>query len=101
MHFRFCIRIITGLAAAAFPAAVAVAQESPFPLASVVAQARQTAASSKGIPSGLTREGYLKTCEGIVGFFQHFQTAEGRIIDPFMRKEVQYSTPCYAWTAAA
>jgi hypothetical protein len=47
----------------------------------------------------LTREDYLKTCEGIVDFFHHFQTPDGRIIDPFMHKEVQYSTPCYAWTA--
>jgi hypothetical protein len=38
---------------------------------------------------------------GIVDFFQHFQTSEGRIIDPYLRREVQYSTPCYAWAAAA
>jgi hypothetical protein len=52
-------------------------------------------------PSGLSRDDYLKTTQGIVEFFQHFQREDGRIIDPFMHKEVQYSTPCYAWAAAA
>ncbi len=34
-------------------------------------------------------------------FFQHFQAADGRIIDPLLRREVQYSTPCYACAASA
>jgi hypothetical protein len=66
-----------------------------------VAEARQAALSSHAVPSGLGRADYLKTSEGIVVYFQHFQTPDGRIIDPFLRREVQYSTPCYAWAAAA
>ncbi|HEX4120946.1 MAG TPA: hypothetical protein VH619_10045 [Verrucomicrobiae bacterium] len=96
LNFRACIQIFVGLAAASV-----LAQEPPFPLASVVEQARQAASSAKVTPSGLTRDDYLKTTEGIVEYFRKFQAPTGRIIDPFLHKEVQYSTPCYAWSAAA
>jgi hypothetical protein len=46
------------------------------------------------------RSNYLGTIEGIVDYFAHFQTADGRIIDPYAHREVQYSTPCYAWAAS-
>jgi hypothetical protein len=80
-----------------FLAARAVSQETPFPLADIVAEARQMAASFHTVPSGMGRADYLKTSEGIVVYFQHFQNPDGRIIDPFLRREVQYSTPCYAF----
>jgi hypothetical protein len=95
------LRFASGLAGIAFLATHAVAQEPPFPLAEVVAQARQAALSAKAVPSGLGRQDYLKTSEGIVVFFRHFQTPDGRIMDPFLGREVQYSTPCYAWAASA
>jgi hypothetical protein len=95
------LRFATGLAGIAFLAAHAGAGEPPFPLAEVVAQARQAALSAQAAPSGLGRQDYLKTSEGIVVFFRHFQTPDGRIIDPFLLREVQYSTPCYAWAASA
>ncbi|MDB6058064.1 MAG: hypothetical protein JWO95_1908 [Verrucomicrobiales bacterium] len=58
-------------------------------------------ASAHVAPTGLTRSEYLATIAGIVHYFQHFQTKDGRIIDPFLEKEFQYSTPCYAWAATA
>ncbi|MBW3624708.1 MAG: hypothetical protein KY468_14990 [Armatimonadetes bacterium] len=57
-------------------------------------------ASSSPPQTGLTREAYRDTIRGIVRYFKHFQGPDGRIIDPFVRREVQYSTPCYAWAAA-
>lgn len=101
MNARVRCQVTIGLLFVVLPPLFAVAQESPFPLAPIVAQARRDASAAKVVPSGLTREDYLKTSEGIVDFFQHFQTPEGRIIDPFLHREVQYSTPCYAWTATA
>jgi hypothetical protein len=95
------LRFATGLAGIAFLATHAVAQEPPFPLAEVVAQGRQAALSAKTVPSGLGRQDYLRTSEGIVVFFRHFQNPDGRIMDPFLGREVQYSTPCYAWAASA
>jgi hypothetical protein len=95
------LRFVVALAGAALIAACASAVEEPFPLADVVAQARQAASFAKATPSGLSREDYLKTSAGIVAFFRHFQNPDGRILDPYSGKEVQYSTPCYAWAAAA
>ncbi len=95
------VRFATCLAGIAFLTACAFAGEAPFPLAEVVAQGREAALSARAVPSGLGRQDYLKTSEGIVLFFRHFQTPDGRIIDPFLKREVQYSTPCYAWAASA
>lgn len=38
---------------------------------------------------------------GIVHYFRPFQDASGRIIDQYAKIEIQYSTPCYAFAAAA
>ena len=35
-----------------------------------------------------------------MGYFRKHQDEKGRIIDPFVKKEIQYSTPCFAWAAA-
>lgn len=91
---------ILSLVAVFFLAAASRGQET-YPLAEIVAQARLAAASNAPSATGLGRDDYLKTAAGIVSFFQHFQTPAGRIIDPYLHKEVQYSTPCYAWAAAA
>ncbi len=87
-------------------ALIAVAGQSEgkmpsFPLAGVVASLRPALSDSPSSPTGLTRSDYLSTIAGIVNFFRHFQAPDGRIIDPFVRREVQYSTPCYAWAATA
>ncbi len=72
-----------------------------FPFDSSVETLRSTLSEKKVAATGLHREDYLDAIAGIVGFFRFFQTPDGRILDPFMRREVQYSTPCYAWAATA
>src|SRR5665213_1855168 len=77
------LKIAIGAVGIAFLAARAPAQETAFPLADVVAEGRRAALSAHAVHSGLGREDYLKTSEGIVLFFQHFQAADGRFIDPY------------------
>jgi hypothetical protein len=89
------------LAAMLFLTERCAAAESAFPLGATVAAGREVALSARVAPSGLDRNDYLATSEGIVAFFQHFQTPDGRILDPYLGREVQYSSPCYAWAAAA
>ncbi len=74
---------------------------APFPLAQTVALARTNCAAIAVKPTPLRRADYLEVIHGIVHFFQHFQNSDGTIVDPFLHREVQYSTPCYAWAAAA
>jgi hypothetical protein len=59
--------------------------------------------SSLGTPAstGVNKETYLDIVEGIVGFFGEHQAEDGRIIDPVIGGERQYSTPCYAAAAAS
>ena len=96
---KFSIWILAGtLLLSAAQCCVAL---EPFPLAQTVAQVRASLAGTKIDATHLRREDYLRITAGIVKYFQHFQTSDGRIIDPFLHKEVQYSTPCYAWAAAA
>lgn len=63
--------------------------------------ARQAMTNATVPATVLSRNDYLAVGEGIVDSFRHFQDESGRIIDPFVHREVQYSTPCYAWAAAA
>jgi hypothetical protein len=51
--------------------------------------------------SGVTKETYLDLVEGVVNFFGQHQAEDGRIIDPVIGGERQYSTPCYAAAAAS
>lgn len=75
----------------------------PFPGVPLVA--RFLAAAGEGIgggeATGLTRADYLRLIDGIVGFFEAHQDSRGAIIDPYERKERQYSTPAFALAAAA
>jgi hypothetical protein len=73
----------------------------PFPFAETVNTLRPHLMTASVTPTNLSRSDYLSAISGIVRFFRHFQTADGRIVDPFVRREVQYSTPCYAWAATA
>ena len=52
-------------------------------------------------PTGLTRKDYLKLITGEVELFKGRQNADGAIIDPYLKVEVQYSTPAFALAAAA
>lgn len=78
-------------------AALASVSILPFPFTEVVS--RLCFGSFSSVPTKLSRNDYLFVIGGIVAYFRHFQTADGRIVDPFVRREVQYSTPCYAWAA--
>lgn len=96
-----------GAAAAAWAARLTASdrvQPSPgaFPLASSVAGFRRAAASpvQGWAPTGLGRDVYLTLIGGIVGFFANAQDARGAIIDPYERKERQYSTPAFALAGA-
>lgn len=48
------------------------------------------------VKTGFSRNDYLKIIEGQVRVFQKFQNDSGRIIDPVKKKEMYYTTPCYA-----
>jgi hypothetical protein len=50
-------------------------------------------------PTGLTRADYLPLIAGNVDFFKGYQRADGAILDPVSRQEVQYSTPAFAAAA--
>jgi hypothetical protein len=51
--------------------------------------------------AGATRADYLDVIEGVVRYFQPFQNTDpasiafGRILDPLVKIEIQYSTPCF------
>lgn len=83
------------------PPAMTVAYQRPYPLSDTVRLARGAIeARAAGPAVGGGRARYLETVAGIVGFFRDHQRVDGRIIDPYERREIQYSTPCYAWAAA-
>lgn len=71
----------------------------PFPFVGTVPTLQNSLSKSQIAPTGLTSGDYLDVIDGIVSYFRHFQAPDGRIIDPFVHREVQYSTPCYAWAA--
>ena len=73
----------------------------PFPLAGTVRTAQARLAGAQVATTGLERDDYLSVIAGVANYFQHFQAEDGRIVDPFLRQEYQYSTPCYAWAATA
>ncbi|MDB6024660.1 MAG: hypothetical protein JWM68_883 [Verrucomicrobiales bacterium] len=73
----------------------------PFPLRQIVVDVKTNLAATMVKSTGLGQSNYLNVISGIANYFQHFQDADGRIIDPFYQKEYQYSTPCYAWAATA
>ncbi|MEJ6020816.1 hypothetical protein [Ramlibacter sp. PS4R-6] len=77
------------------------AAQQPNPLDATLRQVRTTlAASPLRSPTGVTSRDYAAIANGIVQYFRHFQAPGGRIVDPFMRREFQYSTPTYALAAA-
>jgi len=51
-------------------------------------------------PSRYTAEDYLRIINGEVAVFRKCQDDSGKIIDPVMKIEWQYSTPCYALSVA-
>ena len=51
-------------------------------------------------PTGLSKKDYLSLIVGNVDFFKQHQDEAGAIIDPYEKKERQYSTPAFALAAA-
>jgi hypothetical protein len=51
-------------------------------------------------PTGVSRDGYLRLMDGIVRFFSAHQDGRGAVIDPYERRERQYSTPAFALAGA-
>jgi hypothetical protein len=97
-------------ALAAVVAAVAAAQQplpsppplQPWSLEGAVTAARGFAANaSLAAPTGLTRLDYLHTAATVVDYWTAQQAPNGSIIDPVTHIEEQYSTPHFAWAAAA
>jgi hypothetical protein len=43
---------------------------------------------------------YLPVIHGIVSFWRQYQQPNGSIVDPYALQEIQYSTPCYAFSAS-
>ena len=96
------LRIAVALAGATLVASGASAVEEPFPLADVVAQGAASRKLRKGHTLRIVTRGLSQDhCWNHFVFSVIFQNADGRILDPYSGKEVQYSTPCYAWAAAA
>jgi hypothetical protein len=48
-------------------------------------------------PLNIPRRDYLDAIEGVCRFTAHQQDARGAVIDPFLLREHQYSTPCLAF----
>lgn len=74
-----------------------------YPLAKTVERfrAQQKLLQSKSFsPTNLDKKEYLRLVNGIVTHFVQFQDERGAIIDPFEKKERQYSTPAFAFAAA-
>src|SRR5688572_5735701 len=80
---------------------LAAVELDAYRLAPAVAAAKSNLIGAAVTHTGVARGDYLKVIAGVVNYFRHFQTNDGRIIDPFQHKEIQYSTPCYAWAATA
>lgn len=74
---------------------------SANPLGPAIAAVRRalSAPGRKIEATGVERRNYLELIDGVVGYFRNFQDPAGRIIDPFFRREYQYSTPAYAMAA--
>jgi hypothetical protein len=51
-------------------------------------------------PTGLSKKDYLPLIAGNVDYWKHFLSREGAIVDPFEKKERQYSTPAFALASA-
>lgn len=57
----------------------------------------------KSVPapnSGFSKDTYLHIIEGQVSSFQQYQNDSGRIIDPVEKREMYFTTPCYAHSVA-
>ena len=70
----------------------------PDPTAELIAAFRQSAPRVKGVVAD--RLDYLRLIESDVDYWAKRQNADGAVIDPDLKEEFQYSTPCFAFAAA-
>lgn len=77
------------------------ASTAPDPTKQLLDNFRKAPAPSAFQPTGLRREDYLRMIAAQVDFWKGKQNASGAIIDPYMNREHQYSTPAFAHAAAA
>jgi len=78
------------------------AWQQPNPLDATIRNVRGSLAGAAATrtASGISNRDYATMAFGIVQYFRHFQLPNGRIVDPFLMREFQYSTPAYALAAA-
>jgi hypothetical protein len=92
--------VSVAISALSVPGAAAQAPVTPFLLEPVLQAAATAAAAAPALPSGSqpSRQEYLAWAHGVASYFTQFQDQSGAIIDPFAGQEIQYATPCYAYT---
>ncbi len=73
---------------------------SPDPTAPLLNGHRERARHRRVRPTGLRRDDYLRLIASEVDFWKTKQDADGAIIDPYLNREFQYSTPAFAHAAA-
>ena len=79
-----------------------IEQIGEYPLASAVARFRENQKFAKSTfqPTKLIKREYLRLTDGIIRFFAQYQDERGAIIDPYEKRERQYSTPAFASASA-
>ncbi len=91
---------VTSIACVARESSAAASPFAPHPAAAQLEQVFTAAdAITNFTPSKLTRRDYLSLIAGDVDFFKQYQNSSGALIDPYTKKEVQYSTPAFAVAA--
>ncbi len=74
--------------------------ERDHPLSKQIMAFMKNQQSSSITPTGLTKKDYLDVIAAQVKVMRQYQNDEGRIIDPVEKKEMYFSTPCYAHSVA-
>jgi len=82
-----------------FTLSVAVASLMGQDLPSTLPEVRYHLTARPWKPLAIPREAYLNVIEGICRFSIRHQNEQGAIIDPFLKREHQYSTPYFALAA--
>lgn len=79
-------------------------ETSPDPTLPLLTEFRKALAAGGATefqPTGLNRGDYLRLIQSEIDFWKRHQNKDGAIIDPYMKREHQYSTPAFAHAAAA
>ena len=77
-------------------------KKTDHPLADQINTFLRRQAQSKGFQAtGLERKDYLDVVAGQIKAMRQYQDSDGRIIDPVTKREMYFTTPCYAHSIAA